>query len=129
MCSYKSRVYLYSSHLCGNHGFPFRIHRCLNKKKKKEMNINEILSRHLSASFAITNAPTALVAMPARAVYSKSQECWYSSHLCDSHDFHPSLHSRPLEVVSARKIRGLPPVFFLLPNTSLRKIIINFVAC
>ena len=68
MCSYKSRVYLYSSHLCGNHGFPFRIHRCLNKKKKKEMNINEILSRHLSASFAITNAPTALVAMPARAV-------------------------------------------------------------
>ena len=49
----------------------------------------------------------------------KSQKCWYSSHICDSHDFHSSLRSMPLEVVSARK-RGTPPVFFLLPNTSQR---------
>ena len=22
----------------------------------------------------------------------KSQECWYSWHLCDNHDFHPCIH-------------------------------------
>ena len=46
----------------------------------------------------------------------KSQECWYSLHLCDSHDFHPNLRSRPLEVVSTRK-KGITPVF-LAPKYS-----------
>ena len=118
MCSYKSRVCLYNSHLYGNHGFPFRIHRCLKKKNKKEININKILSRHLSASFTITNCSHCL-GSHACTCSCKSQECWYSSHLCDSHDFHPNLRSRPLEVVSARK-KGDTTRFFLLPNTSLR---------
>ena len=36
-CSYKSLLSLYNSHLCDNHGFPLRIRRCLNEKKKKRI--------------------------------------------------------------------------------------------
>ena len=76
MCSYKSQVCLYNSHFCGNHGFPFRIHRCLNKKKK-EMNIIEVLSWHLSASFTFTNEPKC-----SHCLGSQAYTCSRKSQVC-----------------------------------------------
>ena len=118
MCSCKSQPCLYSSHLCGNHGFPFRIHRCLNKKKKKGNEYKLNLITTLISKFYFYKCSHCLGSHECPSS-CKSQKCWYSSHICDSHDFHSSLRSMPLEVVSARK-RGTPPVFFLLLNTSQR---------
>ena len=37
----------------------------------------------------------------------KSQEFWYSSHLCDNHDFHPCIHQFLEEVENIKLQRKL----------------------
>ena len=82
----------YSSHFCDNHGFPFRIHRCLSKETKKTRNEYKLsLIMTFISKFYLYKCSHCLGSQ-ACMCSCKSQECWYSSHLCDSHGVHPCIH-------------------------------------
>ena len=91
-CSYMSQECWYSSHFCDNHGFPFRIHRCLSKETKKTRNEYKLsLIMTFISKFYLYKCSHCLGSQ-ACTCSCKSQECWYSWHLCDNHDFHPCIH-------------------------------------
>ena len=87
-CSCKNKVCLCNSHLCGNYVFPFRVRRGLNKKKK-ECKLSLIMT-FISKCYLYKCAHC--LGSQACTCSCKSQECWYSLHLCDSHGFHPCIH-------------------------------------
>ena len=92
MCSCKSQLCLYNSHFCDNHGFPFRIHRCLSKETKKTRNEYKLsLIMTFISKFYLYKCSHCLGSQ-ACTCSCKSQECWYSWHLCDNHGFHPCIH-------------------------------------
>ena len=95
MCTCKSQLCLYNSHFCDNHGFPFRIHRCLSKETKKTRNEYKLsLIMTFISKFYLYKCSHCLGSQ-ACTCSCKSQECWYSSHLCDNHGFHPCSREEP----------------------------------
>ena len=52
----------------------------------------------------------------------KSQECWYSSHLCDNHDFHPCIHQFLEEVENIKLQRKLN----FLQKNEVRAWLVNY---
>ena len=92
MCSCKSQLRLYNSHFCDNHGLSFRIHRCLSKETKKTRNEYKLsLIMTFISKFYLYKCSHCLGSQ-ACTCNCKSQECWYSWHLCDNHGFHPCIH-------------------------------------
>ena len=72
MCSCKSQLCLYNSHLCDNHGFHPCTHQFLeeveNIKLQRKHNYLHNEVKAWVANYTITNAPISSVARPARAV-------------------------------------------------------------
>ena len=88
-CSCKSQLCLYNSHFCDNHGFAFRIHRCLSKETKETTNEYELsLIMTFICKFYLYKCSHCLGSQ-ACTCSCKSQECWYSSHLRHTDEFYP----------------------------------------
>ena len=95
MCTCKSQLCLYNSHFCDNHGFRFRIHRCLSKEMKKTRNKYKLSLIMTFVSKFYRYKCSHCLGSQACTCSCKSQECWYSSHLCDNHGFHPCSREEP----------------------------------
>ena len=117
----------YNSHFCDNHGFPFRIHRCLSKETKKTRNEYKLsLIMTFISKFYLYKCSHCLGSQ-ACTCSCKSQECWYSSHLRHTDEFYPCI--RPgLKKRKENNTSHQPRTSYINLDIQ-RKKIINFVAC
>ena len=112
-----------SSHFCDNRGFPFHIHRCLNKETKKTRNEYKLsLIMTFISKFYLYKCSHCLGSQ-ASTCSCKSQELWYILHLYGSHDFHPCIHQFLERVENIKLQRKLN---YLQKMKSLKACVVNY---